>query len=120
MGSGWKIGVGLALGAAGVAACGGSAVLTECVGEYTGTFSGSSSGTLSGRVNDDRSFAVSFQPEGSASSMSGEGEIGDDGSIDLGVGVNRVTGQLDFSRCTARGNWSIGSAAGGNWQARRR
>jgi hypothetical protein len=101
-------------------ACGGTATDAQCAGDYAGSYSGSASGTLSARIHVDRSFSVTFTPESAGSGMSGEGEIDEDGSIDVNVGANRVTGELDFANCTARGNWSLGSVASGNWQARRR
>ena len=111
--------------ALGLTGCGGTTasesadIPEECVGSYKGTFSGDAKGTLTGTLDRDAEFSVTFVQTSTNQSATGSGNIQEDGSIDIALGPNRITGTFRFAQCKASGQWVTG-ATKGNWSASRR
>jgi len=89
----------------------------KCVGNYQGSFAGDIRGNLTGALDAHADFDVTFGLS-DGQTASGSGSVADDGTIDVAVGANRVTGQFNFNRCRASGDWVFGEARG-TWKAAR-
>jgi len=89
----------------------------DCVGNYRGTFAGDIRGNLTGTLDARADFEVTFGLT-NGQNATGSGSVADDGTIEVVVGTNRVTGQFNFKRCKATGDWVFGEAQG-SWNAAR-
>ena len=111
--------------AMGLMGCGGTStsasadIPEECVGNYMGSFSGDSNGTLTGSLAADAEFTVTFLQTSTNQSATGSGSIQENGSIEIALGPNSVTGTFRFAQCRASGQWSTGVAKG-SWSATKR
>lgn len=105
--------------------CGGTSVESaaeipaDCVGDYRGNFAGDARGTLTGNLGSSATFRVTFVQTSTGQSASGSGTIEEDGTIELVLGPNSVTGVFNFNQCRATGDWVAGET-NGNWNATRR
>lgn len=87
----------------------------DCVGNYQGTFAGDIRGNLTGTLDAHADFEVTFGLT-NGQNATGSGSVADDGTIEVVVGTNRVTGRFNFKRCKASGDWLFGEARG-SWNA---
>jgi hypothetical protein len=105
-------------------ACGGTTVEAvadvpdNCVGAYSGNFSGDIKGTLDGDLGADASFQVTFVQTSTGQSVSGSGSVAEDGTIEVALGPNVVSGAFNFDQCKAKGVWNAGDN-NGSWAAAR-
>lgn len=106
-------------GAGGTTGGGVADVPEDCVGNYDGSFGGDIRGDLTGTLDSRAGFLVTFVQTGTEQSFTGSGSVAKDGSIEVVLGPNRVTGRFNFTRCRATGDWVAGEAHG-SWNAARR
>lgn len=101
-------------------ACGGQTADAEhigsCAGDYEGIYKGDVTGVLSGLLEPSGRFTVSFRQSGSMIALSGSGKVEEDGSIDIVIQENTITGTLNTERCSAKGKWRF-IGASGTWEA---